>query len=309
MIIVKNDRFLEARDELSPKCRVQGFFKIVAHKIDGRSRVVADWFPNLILNQGLDRIGVGGAYSVCRVGSGTGTPAVTDTALQAPVGISYAITTQTQTQYDSPSWHSRIVRTWRFNPGEADGNLSEVGVGTPTILFSRARILDLENNPTTITILPEEYLDVTYELRHYAPTSDVLQTINISGINYDVIVRGSAINSTPWLGSSIPSNGAGNPIANIYSYTGNIGTNTSSPSGTQVTGGTLYNPLTYAPGSYQNTYPFQLGLGTANIGGIRSFYLSHVMGAWQTQFTPVIPKDSTKVLNMQFNISWSRYTP
>lgn len=311
MIFVKSNKIIEALDDLRPKATMQGFYKFEGVKPDGRKRVIADWFPNLILNQGLNRIGSGGAFDRCRVGSGTATPAITDTALQAEVGFTTLIQSQSNTTVATPTYHSRIVRTFRFNPGVADGNLSEVGVGSASILFSRARILDALSNPTTITVLPDEYLDVTYELRFYSPTADLSQTISISGTNYDVTLRAAEVDAAQWSGSQILSAGSTAPLTVVTAYTGAIGALTGSPSGTSASGATYFNPPTYVADSFQRTFSFQMGLNQGNLaGGIRSLYIHQgALGAFQAQFTPNIPKDSTRTLTMPLTIAWARYTP
>ncbi|KAK6697260.1 hypothetical protein SNK04_014178 [Fusarium graminearum] len=66
--------------------------------------------------------------------------------------------------------------------GVGTGNLSELGTGTSsTNLFSRALIRDpITGNPVTITKLPDEFMDVTFELRAYVSASDTTGTVTIS---------------------------------------------------------------------------------------------------------------------------------
>ena len=64
---------------------LQGEYRLVINRQDG-SQQDTGWFPNLILNQGLDRLGLGTNpyYSIIRyahVGSGTTAPAATQTGL------------------------------------------------------------------------------------------------------------------------------------------------------------------------------------------------------------------------------------
>lgn len=68
----------------------------------------------------------------------------------------------------------------QFNKGAAKGNISEIGVGNNTDgnpLWSRTLILDHSGNPTSITILEDEYLTVTYEARRYVSTEVVTTTL------------------------------------------------------------------------------------------------------------------------------------
>jgi hypothetical protein len=135
---------------------VGGWFKIEkglcdehGNPIESTKRVVADWFPNLILDQGLNQLGGIGATSqtlqAAQVGTGTTDPAESQTALASYlVGTSTATSTTSGTS-GSPYYYTFIRRTYRFSQGAAAGNLTEVGVGTQAAtggLFSRALILD-----------------------------------------------------------------------------------------------------------------------------------------------------------------------
>ena len=78
-------------------CHVQikteeaGFFKFEAVKLapDGSEisrRTLADWFPNIITDQGLDRMGDNNDWmSACQVGTGNTTPTALDTGLVARI--------------------------------------------------------------------------------------------------------------------------------------------------------------------------------------------------------------------------------
>jgi hypothetical protein len=68
--------------ELKIRSKVAGYYKLEAVKLDKAGnevsrRVVADWFPNLITNQGLNRMGANADYlSNCQVGSGSDAPPI-----------------------------------------------------------------------------------------------------------------------------------------------------------------------------------------------------------------------------------------
>ena len=153
-----------------------GFYKLVATNSKGQTRVVADWFCNLILDAGLNRLGTGGIIDRISVGSGNSTPTAGQTALDTLVATTTTAVGGGVNSYDSVGNTYAFSRsTYRFATGVATGNLTEVGAGWSGGLFSRALIKDGGGVPTTVTILSDETLDVIYELRVYVP-ADVVGT-------------------------------------------------------------------------------------------------------------------------------------
>jgi hypothetical protein len=295
---------------------VAGRYMIEAVKADGSRRIVSDWFDNLITTAGLNHLGTGGAYVYCMVGSGNTPPTNSDTALQTPVASTPdVIADQQGSQASAPyfGWHRR---TFRFPIGAAAGNLSEIGVGWNNAnVFSRALIVDTEGDPTTITVLSDEALDVTYEFRLYPPTVDQTSTINISGVPYDVVVRASQVNSSHWWPDSISNNGFSNTGFRFKPFTGDIGAITEAPSGSSNSedydGLITYDA--YSNNSLMRTGKVEFGLTRGNLsGGIGSMqmfrYPGAGCGAYQMSFDPKIPKDMFKILSLNFSFSWARHT-
>ncbi|WP_251258216.1 hypothetical protein, partial [Enterobacter hormaechei] len=141
-------------------------------------------------NAGLDLLGTTDdtyVYTFCRVGSGNTAPAVTDTVLVSQVASSSTQQAINNGVDRSGAFYAWVRRTTRFTTGTAAGTLAEVGVSPTTSgpLFSRALILDSGGNPTTITVLPDETLDVTYELRLYPTLTDATGTVDIAGVTYN----------------------------------------------------------------------------------------------------------------------------
>lgn len=132
---------------------VEGWFKFEAISEDGTRRVLADWFPNLITDQGLNQMGTLATWlNACQVGSGSTVPAVSDTQLVTRVAGTTTIQSTVQGIQSTPPYYASRTRTYRFAAGVATGTLSEVGVGTTATvgnLYSRALILDGAGNPTT----------------------------------------------------------------------------------------------------------------------------------------------------------------
>lgn len=301
--------------------RAAGFFKIEAVRPDGRRRILADWFPNLIVNGGLDMMmaasaetGAGTFATACQVGTGNTAPATTQTAL-----ASYLAGTSTQqssvTGFSAGSpYYGYARRVYRFAAGVAAGNLAEVGIARTTTtgnLLSRALILDGGGSPTTITVLGDEFLDVTYELRQYAPVDDVAFELTIGAVTHDVVARAARVTTSPWNGAM---QGLNQPIglggSGAFS-TQTLGAVTSNPAGTIYgqDSGSYPTYGSYSAGTYYRDGVHSWGLNNGNApGGIGSICSPSGRGQFQFSLDPVIAKDNTKVLTLTVRLSIARYT-
>lgn len=340
-IWVPKFRILEPKRELSlPIGTMRGYFRMEAGKRDGRRRTLTEWFPNLIVDGGLDYVGgvaTGQNLSTCYVGTGTSAPDANDTALATSIASTDTLQANSRSAQSEAPFYAAVTRTWRFGEGAAAGNLAEVGVGTADVgssgvLWSRARILDAESNPTTITVLSDEFLDVVYQLRLYPPTDDVESTINLgsSDLVFDYVVRASIVNSSAvWglLGHDALSGGnrqdgfamGCNPAASNHRVldTAMVDNTTaiSVSSGDSASSSTL---ATYTPGNFYRDATVTWGPNTGNFGsgiaravlrtGYQSVSAVRPCGAWQIGFSPAIPKDDTKVLDLVFRHTWARKT-
>lgn len=308
----------------TPTARVSGHYRITAHKLDGSSRVLADWFDNIITDGGLDRLGVtAGSFPphyACSVGTGTATPVVGDSNLQTFVASTITIQTSSETAQGSPPYYTQYTRTYRFGVGAAAGNISEVGVGWSTggnNLFSRALILNGGGSPTTITVLSDEYLDVQYSFRLYPPTVDVTGSITISGTSYNYTIRASRVtNTAQWSAGSFLACGwgVGGTSPGGYAYGGTIGAITAYPNGSYSNPDSNTDSTSLAAYGSNNLYrdmTFTWGLNRGNTaGGIKTiFFQTHSGGSmsYQVEFTPVLDKTNVKVLTMVFRTSWARH--
>ena len=166
--------------------KMEGFYSL---KVHGGKRGEIDFgtHKNLILDAGITRMLNGkNPLNYIHVGSGSSQP----TAGQVQLDANFANTRRNQeithgyvSKEDSESGkaygYSRLEV--QFDKGAAKGNISEIGVcdnngGTP--LWSRSLILDKSGNSTSITILDDEYLTVTYELRRHVSTETVTTTLH-----------------------------------------------------------------------------------------------------------------------------------
>ena len=303
---------------------ISGRFRFDAVKLDangeeipGSHRVLADWFDNLITNGGLDRLGVAGVaavWDICRVGSGSAAPAITDTNLAAQIASSNSIfsTTAGLDSVNAYIWRREV---YQFNEGVATGNLAEVATSWLTTgagIFSRALIKDSFGNPTTITVLADETLRVTWEVRQYYPTTDrtgsVVLTGNIGG-TYDWTSRVSDLTrgGNYWL---LNSGGGGlEPIAGTIYNGGDLGPITDRPTFVAQSTMPTITLDAYVNGTYQRTGTFTIPLPTANnAAGITSIIFGSIRlgNVFQLKFTPSIPKTASDIVSLKVGISWAR---
>lgn len=284
----------------------EGYYKIEAVKADGSRRLLADWFPNLILNAGLDRMGANGDYlSWCQVGSGSAAPEITQTTLASRVAGTGTAQAATAANSGSSPFFARRTITFRFARGVATGVLAEVGVGWATTgsLYSRALILDALGAPTTITVLADESLDVTYELRMYVWVGETAGSIALKGVTHATVQKSSLAAS--WTLSSGQLSAAG--IPNASAFTGAVSAGIDRlPSGTNIGSATI-SAAAYTPGALARTLEINADLTQwNNASGIGAILVGAGWGYWQIGFTPKILKTASDILTLQVRHSWGR---
>lgn len=313
------------------KTTVAGRFKLEAFKgvedadgnvieIPGTRRLAADWFDNIITDGGLERMATESNWiGYCQVGTGNTAPAAGNSTLDSYLANTNYVVSYSNSAQATPPYYASKTATYRFAEGVAAGNLSEIAVGWAASgsLYSRALILDGAGSPTTITVLSDEYLDATYQLRIYPPTVDVTGTVDFAGVTYDYIGRAADVDAAgSWgVGSSLITSfrHAGSIGASgKYVYDGDIGSITASgPSGNSAYTSN-YNASAYVALSYEREANLVYGLSEGNItAGIRSLLCDLGWGGWQFQFNSQvdgsrIPKDNTKILSISFKHSWAR---
>ena len=302
---------------INEKIRMEGFYSFKVSNSKGESRdlsgIIAEDHKNLILDVGLNALGTTSVVSACKVGTGVTPVAVSQTDLATPLAITSTLQSSSTGRNSTAPYYTWGRRTFRFGQGAAAGNLTEVGVtyGGGSSLFSRALIVDSEGNPTTLTILSDEWLDVTYELRIYQDLVDKTFNITLLGVDHVVTVRPANVTTNP-SGSSYFFD---HFISWYYYYSqcshynGTIGTITGSPSGVgSSAGGTSYGA--YSQNSLQRSIIYGVGLNDANLaGGIQSTIINTDKCSWQVGYVPAIAKDSFKTLTMNYTLSWGRYDP
>lgn len=294
----------------APTVGMGGRYRFTATRPDGSERVLTDWFDNLLLNSGLDLIGTTnpGMTSFCRVGTGTSTPAVTQTELDNILKSTGNIITQTAGS-DVPGGFAWYRQTFRFEADTESYNVREVGIGSSQY-FSRSLIKDGSGNPTTITILPGEMLNVTYELRLYWPTGESVTNVNIEGVDYTVTTRAALVGSWGELGrfAFLTQNGLGEVFSDVlfYNSVDSLGAITDNISGNFIgRPNTIMRTGGYILGSHYADAFVEANTDsiTQQINGC---VLLSYLGIYKMKFTPNIPKNNGNILQLNFRASWGR---
>lgn len=297
------------------KFKMEGYYSFrVINAITGEERDVSDIIAkdhkNLVLDSGLNALGKGSICGGCKVGTGSTPVSATQIDLTSTLANTTTIQTESSGRYTSAPYYLWGRRTYRFNQGAAAGNLTEVGVygQSSSSLFSRALIVDTGGNPTTLTILSDEWLDITYELRIYQDLTDKTYNLTLLGTDHVVTIRPANITT------NITYNTSAFFSNFLYYYTSNSCTHyngviniiTSQPGGSSSSLTPTYPA--YVDSSYSWAVILSSGLNEANIsGGIVSTLIRTHKGDWQVGYSPAIAKDSFKTLVITISFSWGRY--
>lgn len=315
------------------KIGVKGRFKACVYRADGTLKYESGWSSNIVTNLGVQML-LGGASVApsatsvnlrCSCGSGNNPPLATDTQIQSFIAGT-TTTVENSTTRNSTVSPYYVMHMWkyRFAAGVATGNVSELCVvnanTTPNAsspAFSRALVRDAGGSPTTITILPDESLDVTYELYLYPASSDVTGSFNqmIDGVStpFTYTIRASNIQQGGGIGSSSgwAMNSTGQ-IATIYAQTGSqssvytvggaLGGVGSTPTGTS---NSINGPMSSATGNYSLKYrdlTFVAGLSDANVS-FDCIRFACNLCCYQMQISPAVTKVGTKTYSITIRVT------
>jgi len=316
--IIPTRRFVEA--ELRPQAvGMSGRYQLIVRDSSGAEKSRTPWFDNIILDSGLNRMGTGAAILGAAIGTGTSTPVSTQTGLDTQ--SHYTTTPGTGNGANSVAGSSPYNNTgtyvFRTTLGSLNGNYTEVGVGWASgSMFSRALILDGGGSPTSISVSSAEQLDIVYQLSIYPPLVDTSTIVNISGVDYTITGRAASVNATgstigwtpiTWSAQAVTTNGQ------AQAFNGTIGAITSTPSGSTGTAPTVAVVGSYSNNSLNRTGRVTHSLTQGNVaGGIKSSTIawgasgSVAMAGFQYEFNPVLPKDGTKTLTLDYTLTWAR---
>jgi hypothetical protein len=296
--------------KIKMKGRVSGRYKLVVR--DASTMEITkelDWFDNLVLDSGLNRLGTGAIINFAQVGTSNTAPAVGQTALSAYVAGTSDAQEAVGGNTGAPDYAKTYRYRFRFGVGVAAGNLSEVGVGWAAVgsLFSRALLVDGLGAPTTITVLPTEVLDVWYELRTYPNQVDVVTTNVAIGPNlHTVTIRPNLIGANGAVFSS-----GDDPRFGFYGhagaavYSGAIVAMTSTPAGS-LGGSDSRVVASYSNNSLKRSIALTWGLAVGN-GSVQAAVVNECVGSYQIGFSPPIPKTNLTTLTLSFEWTWARH--
>jgi hypothetical protein len=309
-------RYVEV-DRLDHGIGIEGWFTV--ELIHARTGLVKRRlrFRNLITDAGLNALAGGTVINnliqYLAVGTGSATPAVTDTALQAEIARTnsnggFGDVDTSNGSGDSLVYLSR-VRTRVFMEDQANGNLAELGFfnqATGGTLWNRQLFLDELGNPTVITKTSEDQLRVQYEYRIYPPFNDVTQNLTIAGNPTDITIRVALVtNSGFWNLNNLGGTNFNSRISETATLVGRSAGFQGSTAGTSsvqpYTTGTFFREIkrTYSPSEAN----FATGINYMEFGAGASS-----AGAWQMVFSPKIPKTNTQRLEVMHRITYNRVT-
>lgn len=301
--------------------RVGAIFELILRDSHGNIKDRTNPFHNLVLDSGLDRMGSGAWITGVAVGSSNEVPSPAQTSLgnvvawSGTVQTSSSLTLQTTTAPYYWSWKI----TYRFAQGAAAGNLSEIGVGWgQNNMWNRTLIKDLNGDPTTITVLVDEILDVSVEVRIYPPMADSVGVVELLD-EADNPVQEITTTVRSYMGGADPFKPVIQP-AEAVSFWGGVNMRAMLASG-DMGAGMFTQPASIINGNLQNivTRPYVSGSNkivgyqhsgiNENNGTHRSLLMSSRLCFFKFEYDPPIVKNNTQTMRHNFELSWGRYVP
>jgi len=270
-------------------------------------------FKNLVLDTGLNRIGENSDWmDWLHLGTGIQAPHPLQNSLQNPTytGSSLAPSPNTTSGInisDPLKPYCWVRRIFRVSPRGENRTYSEMGVGwNNSNLFSRTLIKDPQGNPNTISILGDEYLDVTYEARMYIPVNTAVYTVVPTGDDIEprtITVLASRVNTqSPTYGWSITGSILNNGSNRFF--TGGRGSLYEDPEGSTV-GFSHSRTSMVRTSSTSATITLTRELPD-NVGLLRTYQVSQNAYCFQMEFDPPFNKTNEDRFSISYSISWGR---
>jgi len=293
------------------------YWKIEAVRPDRTVYLLADWFPNLVTNPG--RIAMkdqANWMGYCQVGTSNVLPDLSQGQLQAWVaGTNTTFGSDATGSNVTPPYYGYRQRVWEFAATATEYNLQEVGTGYGSgaggtgQIVSRGLIVDLAGDQTVATWKIGEILRVTGEMRYYAPTEDVIGSININGTDHDYVLSPVNIGGAPWSTNIGVTMGAISDFSTDWSvFDGLAGAITDAqPAGVAVQCDNA-NQYTTDEGTYTVGLNCDCGSAGWNFAGGTGFTtlrLRSTAGDYQCEFTPNVLKTNSFTMFFKFNLTWA----
>lgn len=297
------------KDTIDLKVGIRGRYKLTKRKVSDNSVVEELEFDNLITNNGLELLPSSGAvYYYCQLGSGVTEPTVNDTALAVYNCTATMVSSPLSTLGVAPYTKTCVVK-YSFTPGQITSTITEIGVGPSTTgnLFSRSLIKDSNGNASSISMLPDEYLDVVYTIFIYPPVSDSPFSTTLNGNTVTGFIRPLLITSNSyWQMVSNPYSSGILIQANIY--TGSSPTTLSgsgTPSGSTAAS-TSTSVATYVGGSKRvlRTHNWSTAVGAFSIKSI--VFAGNLGPVYAIEFDTPVSKAANQAFSITVSFSWDR---
>ena len=305
-----------------------GEVKVIVKRADDTVRLDTGFFPNVITNLGLDAIGNDNdLFNYCSVGGGNSKPLNTNTKLDNFLAAGSQISSESKYDYDPvrDTEFYKCSRTvgYRFE-GLDNKNISEVGlVGDYASgqhpAYTRTLIKNSAGEPTVITVLSGEILELQYRLWQVFDVKDKDQVVTamIDGVEvpFNVKIRLAGVGGNlggSWSYAAVVGQGVmyGGSSSNSHRFgTGELGEITGQNSGLTNVYGLSWEA--YQPSTYKRKFYVNASI-TEAVHPIRSLLFFTGLGAYQVRFGTVdgdLPIDKTNqdILQLGFEMSWGRY--
>ena len=303
-----------------------GEVKVIVKRADDTVRLDTGFFPNVITNLGLDALGNNhNLFNYCAVGGGNSTPLNTNTKLDNFLAVGSQISSESKYDYDPvrDTEFYKCSRTvgYRFE-GLDNKNISEVGlVGDYASgqhpAYTRTLIKNSAGEPTVITVLSGEILELQYRLWQVFDVKDKDQVVTamIDGVEvpFNVKIRLAGVGGNlggSWSYAAVVGAHLTFQGNNYHQFgTGELGEITGQNSGLTSFYGLSWEA--YQPSTYKRKFYVNASI-TEAVHPIRSFLFFTGLGAYQVRFGTVdgdLPIDKTNqdILQLGFEMSWGRY--
>lgn len=289
----------------------KGEFNVILKNESGEITFETGFQDNLILDNFFTTVRTSslGNNDSIKVGTGTTPPLPTQTSLVSFLARTTNVTEANNFSTDGTTWQLRYTLTATFTLGAVVGQVSELGLyfgafeasDTSTVM-TRALIKDGGGNPTTVTVTNQDQLIVIYRLTAQGSEADTTGSITLAGSNttHTWLCRRASFSSMSLnkllRGESGFSSG--------FPSTSSLGT-----VGTGITGSTgevSVSCIVDLSVAKQVTWTLSCNTTSGNASGglayVAGFGAQHI----KVQFTPPIPKDSTKTLSIIFRYTFDR---